>query len=347
MSLSRIQDHNKPPYQLPARNLSLAMQQLRFHSLSSQSPGTQVGLTIRMPENAASLLGQLPGLHNLYVAAPLTDCPESSVSTPSYMSFSGSSPSSLSHFRLNDLPMELRLQIYREALTAPSGTLAFPPRYLTSRHKNLGLAASLLASCSDISSCATPIIYTSNVFQIAAKATCNNDLNICPDTLPRHVLPRIQHAFLVLDARNLVLSSSGRLRSSCNLCEMTGLRSLGITIITPSEYTRDRTTWEVMLWTVVENVPKECDLRIGTTSDAEKDFVSLFTGTSNAMEDSMNVFTLSKRYGLKRDFPTLFTAPRWVTRTDVEVPVEYLNKILKKIRSLQAGIPVSGSDPIC
>lgn len=186
--------------------------------------------------------------------------------------------------------MELRLLIYKEALTGNSGFLAFPYEYLSSPYRNHSLAISLLATCSDIYHSATPFIYTSNVFLIVVN-TCfeTYKLTIFPSTLPSHVLPRIEHAFVVLDAR---LEAYGYFPSEIseedcysNLREMTGLKSLGMTIVTKSHHTTLGNFAEklgALIREVIKSVPKECELHIGKTSDAEKDFVRLFTAPSES-----------------------------------------------------------------
>lgn len=184
--------------------------------------------------------------------------------------------------------MELRLLIYKEALTGNSGFLAFPYEYLSSLYRNHSLAISLLATCSDIYHSATPLIYTSNVFLIVVNACIQTyKLTIFPSTLPSHVLPQIEHAFIVLDAR---LEAYGYFPSeiseiseeNCysNLREMTGLKSLGMTIVTKSYYTTLGTFDKklgALIRRVIKSVPKECELHFGKTSDAEMDFVGLFT----------------------------------------------------------------------
>jgi len=216
---------------------------------------------------------------------------------------------SSSQVGFNDLPTELRLQIFKEALTGPSGTLAFSGFSRYCSRKNHGVATSLLATCSSFNTAATPILYTSNVFLIEVEACTNINLDISFSTLPMHVLPRIQHAFVVLDTRRTLpyLSPGKQVRG--NFGQMSGLKSLGISIITPSRYLNDRIKWEGMLWTVVESVPEGCHLRFRATSNAEKDFVSRFTDSEGGS----------------------FTASQCV-----EVAEEVLTKTMEKIRALQS-----------
>ncbi|MCJ1246813.1 hypothetical protein MMC30_004022 [Trapelia coarctata] len=244
--------------------------------------------------------------------------------------------SSSTHVGFNDLPTELRLQIYKEALTGPSGALTFPS---FSSQKKHGLATSLLATCSSISSCATPLLYTSNVFLLEVEASSNTDLGVFPTSLPMHVLPRIQHAFMVFDARHTVPYSSPRGRHHSNLDQMTGLKSLGISIITLREHVIDRIRWEGMLWTVVENVPKGCHLHFGATSDAEKAFVNRFIDSegrpfSAAIEPFKDAYCMRPGRTNMNTFSALCF--REANSGSVEVAEEVLNKTLKKIRALQS-----------
>ena len=229
----------------------------------------------------------------------------------------------------HDIPTELRLQIYKEALTSPSGSLAFFDGSRYSSRKDYGLVTSLLATCSNINTCATPILYASNVFLIEVKASTNINLDISFTTLPEHVLPRIQHAYVVLDTRRTLPYLSPFKHVRGNFDRLSGLKGLGISIIAPSQYLNDRIKWEGTLWTVVESVPKGCQLHFGATSDAEKAFVSHFTnpdGVSFQAKVGHFHIPLCAKPGLPL---------RGSGNECVEVAEEVMVKTLKKIRALQ------------
>jgi hypothetical protein len=123
-------------------------------------------------------------------------------------------------------------------------------------------------------------------------------LTIFPSTLPSHVLPRVNHAFIVLDVRGLGAyryfpSEISEEDCYSNLREMTGLKSLGMTIVTTS-YHRTlhifKTRLGALIRTVIKSVPKECELHFGKTSDAEKDFVRLFTAPVESLYGSKGPF---------------------------------------------------------
>ncbi|KAF2085508.1 hypothetical protein K490DRAFT_13454, partial [Saccharata proteae CBS 121410] len=132
-------------------------------------------------------------------------------------------------FRFLDLPAELRLRIYEDALTAPDKAINIYYSYQKNRVP-ANLALSLLRTCRQIHREARDILYSENTVLLHADVNVTVHPVIHSTQVPAPALARLKSTFVVLDASDSFAFSYERVDFR-PFQLMMGLRSLRITVV--------------------------------------------------------------------------------------------------------------------
>ncbi|KAK5125279.1 hypothetical protein LTR85_000955 [Meristemomyces frigidus] len=182
-------------------------------------------------------------------------------------------------FRFLDLPPELRLWVYREAL-APghialhsngNNHLTDENRHVTPAH----LAPNLLRICKLVHKEAREILYSENT--ICINVACEHGCKplISQAQVPDTALPRLKSVMLVFDtvhANNLVVDVL-QLCDWRQLPGMTGLKQARICMMDRSDLVGRMNHKVALLEHVIERLPAGCKLTYGAQEEAEREHI--------------------------------------------------------------------------
>lgn len=168
--------------------------------------------------------------------------------------------------RILELPAELRVKIYEEAL-APTGTLCLTAtrskRYATTPV----LAPKLLCTCRQIYSEAQDILHQQNRVCFSIDAHDTSWPVISEKRLPQHALEKLEHAAIILDAATTFYSSYENIDWTA-LTALTSLKRLQLSIMWQKEVSNSGpASWldfYDLLEEVLERLPASTIIAYGT-----------------------------------------------------------------------------------
>lgn len=175
-----------------------------------------------------------------------------------------------SRCRLLELPAELRIRIY-EACLAPTGTLCLiatkTKRYATTPV----LSPTILSTCRQIYSEAQDILLDQNKVCFTIDAHDTSWPVVSEKRLPQHVLEKLQHAVIILDAATTFYSSYQNIDWSA-LGALVSLKTLKICIVWQCEGTSpSAASWldfYELMEQVLERIPQSTKVMYGADKDA-------------------------------------------------------------------------------